>query len=57
MDASQKIRDELSEADAGTYESTKWRYDASSTKVREAKKVCVIQSFCNARRGSTVHLT
>ena len=36
----QKIRDELSEADVGVNESAKRRYDASSTKVREAKEVC-----------------
>ena len=39
LDALQKIQNELSKVDVGVNESAKRRYDASSTKVREAKEV------------------
>ena len=57
LDALQKIRDELSEADVGVNESAKRRYDASSTKVREAKEVCdSIFLHCKERFNCTSHL-
>ena len=56
-DALQKIRNELSEADVGINESAKQRYDASSTKVREAKEVCdLIFLQCKERFNCTSHL-